>query len=73
MKKAGIIVLIVGLVITLLTGFRFVTREKLVNIGKLEISARMTHSIAWSPIIGVTVIAIGAGLYLLGTRNSTSM
>jgi hypothetical protein len=73
MKKAGILVLLVGLAFTLFTGFNFVTREKVVDIGELEISADKNHSITWSPIIGVVTIAVGAGLYLLGTKRSVNI
>jgi hypothetical protein len=72
MKKTGIILLIIGIIFTLFTGLKFVTREKVVDIGKLEISADKNHSISWSPIVGVVVIVIGAGLYLTGRKNSTS-
>jgi hypothetical protein len=65
--------LIIGLAFTLFTGFSFVTMEKVVDIGKLEISAKMNHSISWSPTVGVIAIAIGAGLYLPGRKHSTSI
>jgi UDP-N-acetylmuramyl pentapeptide phosphotransferase/UDP-N-acetylglucosamine-1-phosphate transferase len=73
MKKTGIIIFIIGLALSLFTGFRFVTREKVVDIGKLQISANKTHSISWSPIVGGIAVALGAGLYLAGRKNSTSM
>ena len=38
MKTAGIILLVVGLLMTLYTGFTYVTKEKVVDIGELEIS-----------------------------------
>lgn len=69
MKKAGIIVLIIGIAFLLFTGMTFVTRKKLVDIGKLEISTEKDHSLSWSPIIGVIMIAAGATLYLLRKRN----
>jgi hypothetical protein len=72
MKKTGIILLIIGLAFTLFTGLSFVTREKVVDIGTLEISAKKNHSISWSPIVGVIAIVIGAGLYLIGRKISTS-
>jgi hypothetical protein len=72
MKKAGIIILLVGLTLTLFTGLNFITREKVVDIGELEISANRSRSIRWSPIIGVSMMAVGVGLYLLGSKRSTS-
>jgi hypothetical protein len=70
MKKAGIIILILGLLVTMFTGLDFVTREKVVDIGTLEISANKNHSLAWSPVVGVVMMAIGAGFYLLVSRKN---
>ncbi len=69
MKKAGIIILIIGLVVTIVTGLTFVTREKVVDIGKLEINAEKKHSLSWSPVVGVVMMTIGAGVYLTGTKK----
>ena len=38
MKKAGIIIIVIGLVITLITGFNFVTKEKVLDVGELQIT-----------------------------------
>jgi hypothetical protein len=69
MKKAGIIILIIGLVVTIVTGLSFVTREKVVDLGKLEINANKRHSLSWSPVVGVVMMTIGAGVYLIGIRK----
>ena len=37
MKTAGIIIFIVGLLMTLYTGFTYVTKEKVVDLGEIEI------------------------------------
>jgi len=69
MKRTGLIVLVVGLLITLFTGFNFFTREKVVDIGELEISANKKHSVNWSPYVGVVVMVIGAGMYLTASKK----
>jgi len=66
MKKVGIIVMVLGLAITLITGFNFVTREKVVDLGDLQVSKNKNHSIAWSPIAGIVVMAVGGGIFYLG-------
>jgi hypothetical protein len=73
MKKAGIIILIIGLTLTVTTGLSFFTKEKVVDIGALEISAKKKHSISWSPIAGIIAIALGGGLYLFGRKHSSSV
>jgi hypothetical protein len=47
MKTAGIIILIVGLLMTLYTGFTYVTKEKVVDLGELEITKDNQHSVKW--------------------------
>jgi hypothetical protein len=69
MKKTGIIILIIGLIITMFTGLDFVTREKVVDIGKLEIRAHKNHSLSWSPVVGIIIMVIGAGAYIVGTKK----
>jgi hypothetical protein len=69
MKRAGLVLLAIGLVITLITGFSFMTREKVVDIGELEISANKRHSLNWSPLVGVGVMAVGLVIILLGPKK----
>jgi hypothetical protein len=69
MKTAGIVIILAGLIITLITGVKFVTREKVVDMGELQISRNKNHSLAWSPIAGIVVMAIGGGVLLLGFRK----
>jgi LPXTG-motif cell wall-anchored protein len=59
MKTAGIIIIIVGLVLTIFTAFTFFTKEKVVDIGKIEISRDEPHKLNWSPLIGIAVMGIG--------------
>lgn len=69
MKQAGGIILIIGLLITLFAGFKFVTKKKVVEIGNLEITKDKNHVMDWSPLAGVAVILIGGSVYILGTRR----
>ncbi len=69
MKKTGIIVLVAGILITIFTGFQFITKEKVVDIGELQISRDKKHSLAWSPFVGVAVMILGGGIMLYGTKK----
>jgi len=59
MKKAGILVIILGLVLTAFSAFTFFTKEKVVDIGKVEITRNKPHHLNWSPLIGIAVMGIG--------------
>ena len=69
MKKAGIAIIIVGLLLTVITAFTFFTREKVVDIGKLEITANKRHHVAWSPLIGIAVMGVGGVVLLMASKK----
>jgi hypothetical protein len=69
MKQTGIIILVVGALITAFAGFNFVTKKKVVDIGKLEITKDENHLLDWSPMIGIAVMVIGGGVYFYGVKK----
>lgn len=69
MKTTGIVIFIIGLVMTVFTSFQFFTKEKVVDIGAVEISRDKPHNLTWSPLIGIGVMALGGGLLLLKTSK----
>jgi uncharacterized membrane protein YidH (DUF202 family) len=69
MKKLGIVIIVIGLLIIAFAGFRFVTKEKVVDLGSVQITRDKSHLLDWSPAVGGGIIAIGAGVYLLGAKK----
>jgi uncharacterized membrane protein YidH (DUF202 family) len=69
MKKAGISIIILGLLLTVFTAFKFFTKEKVVDLGKVEITRNKPHSFAWSPLLGVAVMVIGGIVVLVPSKN----
>lgn len=59
MKQTGIVLIILGIILTTYTTVTFFTRERVVDIGKIEITQNKPHYLAWSPFIGIAVIGIG--------------
>ena len=59
MKRIGVSIILIGLVLTIITAFTFFTREKVVEIGKVEINQYKPHHLNWSPVIGIVVMVIG--------------
>jgi hypothetical protein len=52
MRTLGIILIVVGALMMAITGFNYVTEEKVVDLGPLEINKEKEHPVQWSPIIG---------------------
>ncbi len=69
MKTVGVIILIIGLLMTVYTGFTYVTKEKVVDIGKLQITRDEDHTINWQPYVGIGTMVIGAGLIIFGRKK----
>ena len=69
MKKIGLFIIGIGIVVTLLGGFNYVTKKKIVDIGNLEITTNKNHVMEWSPYIGVAVIVLGIGVVLYGRKK----
>jgi len=69
MKKAGIIILLVGLFMSMYTGFTYFTREKVVDLGKLEITKSNQHSVNWQPYVGIGIMIIGGVVLVLGVNQ----
>jgi hypothetical protein len=69
MKRAGLVIIVIGLLLVIFTGMNFFTREKVVDMGDLQISRNKRHTMAWSPVIGFAVMAVGGGIYLFGSKK----
>lgn len=69
MKKAGIIIFIVGVALTVFTTFQFFTKEKVADLGVVEVTKEKPHSISWSPLIGIAVMGLGGVLLWKGSRK----
>lgn len=70
MKGLGIVLIILGIAMMVITGFNYVTKENVVDIGPIEINKEENHPVQWSPIIG-GVLLIG-GIVALATSKKTT-
>jgi hypothetical protein len=63
MKTLGIALLVIGLIMTVFTGFTLITSKKVADIGPVEINKKEHTPIYWSPVTGA--VLAGAGIILL--------
>jgi hypothetical protein len=59
--------IILGIIMLLYNSFNYVTTEKVVDIGPIQINKEVNHPIKWSPVIGI-VLAVG-GIVLIVVSN----
>lgn len=68
-RTIGIILLIVGVIMLIWTGFTYTKKEKIVDAGPLQISADRQKTVSWPPYVG-GILVIG-GIVLLVTGKKT--
>lgn len=70
MKTLAVILLVIGLGLTIFTTVEYFTKEKIVDIGGLEITADKPHNVSWSPLIGIGIIAVGGILFWQSNKKN---
>jgi uncharacterized membrane protein YdcZ (DUF606 family) len=68
-KGVGIALLVIGILMTIYTGFNYVTTKKVVDIGPIQINKEENHPVQWAPIVGVIIIVIGGFLVVKSSTN----
>ena len=68
MKNLGIVLVVIGLIMMIWTGFNYVTRERVVDVGPVHINADKDHPVQWSPILGGVILA--AGIVVMVAKKS---
>ena len=66
----GIILIILGALALAYQGITYTTREKVVDLGPLKITADKEKSIPLPPILGAVALAGGIVLVFVGVRKS---
>ena len=58
-KNIGILVIVIGAIMIFYNGFNYITKEKVIDIGPIEINKETNHPIEWSPILGIALLIGG--------------
>jgi len=66
MKTLGIVLAAIGLMMMIYTGFNYVTKEKVVDLGPIEINKQTNHPVRWSPIVGAILLVGGIVIVVTG-------
>lgn len=68
MKGIGIVVIILGIIMLIWTGFSYTKKEKVIDIGPLEINAEREKQVNWPSYIG-GILVIGGIVLLLADKR----
>jgi uncharacterized membrane protein YidH (DUF202 family) len=68
-ESIGFGILIIGILMIVYTGFNYVTKEKVVDIGPVEMSVEKNHPVQWSPIVGVILVVGGIVIVAMNRKK----
>ena len=72
MKLLGIVLIVLGVIGVLYGGFTWTTKDKVVDLGPLEVSKDKTHTVPLPPIAGAISLVVGTALVVTSGRKSTA-
>ncbi|HLT07641.1 MAG TPA: hypothetical protein VK014_08950 [Cyclobacteriaceae bacterium] len=59
MKTLGVVLIVVGIVMLIVTGFSYTTEETVIDAGPIEVNAEKEKSINWPPYAGGAALVAG--------------
>lgn len=69
MKTFGIVLIVVGLIMLFVPGFDFITKEKVIDAGPIQVTADKKNEIGWPTYAGGVVAAIGVVLVFVSKKK----
>jgi hypothetical protein len=70
MKLLGIVLIVLGVVGVLYGGFTWTTKDKVVDLGPVEVTKNETHSVPLPPIAGAVSLIAGTALIVMSGRKT---
>ena len=69
-RTIGIVLIVLGIVLLVWTGFTYTKKEKIIDAGPIQVSADREQSVNWPPYAGAVVLVVGAVLFISAKRKS---
>jgi hypothetical protein len=69
LKIIGVLLIVFGIFALVIGGIRYIDRDKVVDLGPLEVTTEEHKNIPLSPIVGLGALAGGVVLVMAGSRN----
>ncbi|MGD1010120.1 MAG: DUF3185 domain-containing protein [Candidatus Aminicenantales bacterium] len=71
MKLMGIILIVLGVLALVYQGIQYTTREKILDIGSLKVTADTKRTIPLPPIVGGVALVAGIVMIVLDRRKTS--
>ena len=69
-KKTGMVLVVIGAIMMIYTGFNYITTKNVVDIGPIQINKEVNHPVQWSPIVGGILLVAGVAMISMGKNKS---
>ena len=66
----AIILIVLGISALAYQGFTYTTREKVVDLGPIQVTAEKTKTLPMSPIVGAIALVGGIALLVMGSKKA---
>jgi hypothetical protein len=70
MKTLAIVLIVVGALALMYQGFSYVTHDKVIDIGPVEVTAEKQKTVFLPPLLGGIVLVTGVALLLTSSRQT---
>lgn len=68
-RTIGLVLIILGIVMLIWTGFTYTKKEKIVDAGPIQISADKEKSVNWPPYAGGILLIAGVVFFATSKKN----
>jgi uncharacterized membrane protein YidH (DUF202 family) len=68
-RSIGYAFVIIGILMMIYTGFNYMTTEKVVDLGTIQIDKKENHPVQWSPILGLALLFGGVMIITSGKKT----
>ncbi|WP_187262696.1 DUF308 domain-containing protein [Pontibacter beigongshangensis] len=69
MRILGIILIVLGVLAFIYTGFSYTTKETVAEVGPIEINADRERTLSWPPIVGIVLVIGGIVMVVADKRG----
>jgi hypothetical protein len=70
MRTLAIVLIVIGAIMMIFTGFNLITKKEVVDLGPLEINKQEKTPISWSPIVGGVLLVAGIAVLVSSKRTT---
>jgi hypothetical protein len=65
----GVVLIVIGVFALVYQGFTYTSRDKVIDLGPIQATADREHTLPLSPLLGVSALAGGVVLLIVGVRK----